>query len=301
LAQAQLSLICLWALQLLEVAAIGSTPFEAMQMLSKALVFLAAAAAPSHAAVVESPAGPRAALRPVDDSMVKPFAFNQKLIVCNAYPSHSPVALTRNGGEALASGKNALRFQECREFDAHLQKHDKLDLNLNAIEIHGTFEVGELPNSDAVLLLVLQKRDHSKLLSFQSFAFPTSAETQEAQLAVIDAYKGNHSSMAHLIVEDRITNNKANHAVSKRIEELNFNRVYTVDEGAYQASVSDQKTKRPLTLVKSQNFVVLRTGEEGNFPESLVVFPEVMQSGSPSLRCTALIMLMSALLAIFIS
>jgi len=291
-------LACFWVLQPLAVAVIERTPFEAMQMLSKTLVFLAVAAVPSRAAVSEPANSLRAALRPADDSMVKPFKFDQQLIVCNAYPSHSAVTLTKNGGEALASGKNALRFQECREFDSQLKAHDKLDLTLNAIEIHGTFEVGALPESDAVLLLVLQKRDHSKLLSFQSFAFPTGDDSKEAQLAVIDAYKGNHSSFAHLKVEDHITN-KENHAVSKRMEELNFNRVYTVEEGAYDASVSDQKAKKLLNLVKSKNFVVLRTGEEGNFPESLVVYPEVMQSGSSNSRLAALPMVLVACLAMF--
>jgi len=275
-------LIC----QLLPLAVIERAPFAAMQMFSKALVFLFAAT-PSLAAVSEPAKGFREALRPVGESMVKPIKFDQQLTVCNAYPSHSPVTLTRNGDEALASGRNALRFRECRQFDCRLQAHDKLDLTLNGIEIHGAFEVGDLPASDAVLLLVLQKRDHSKLLSFQSFAFPTSADTKEAQLAVVDAYKGNHSSMAHLRVEDHI-DSKEKHEVSKRVEELNFNHVYSVEEGAYDASVSDQKAKKLLNLVKSKNFIVLRTGEEGNFPESLVVYPEVMQSSSSTLCCAAL-------------
>jgi len=269
-------------------------------MLSKALVCLAVVAVPSFAAVTEPAKGLRSALHPADESMVKPFKFEQRFIACNAYPSHSPMTLTRNGNEALASGKNALRFRECREFDSPLQAHDKLDLTLSAIEIHGTFEVGALPSSDAVLLLVLQKRDHSKLLSFQSFAFPTGAETNEAQLAVIDAYKANHSSVAHLIVEDHITKKEETHAVSKRVEELNFNRVYTVEEGSYDASVSDQKVKKLVNLVKSQNFVVLRTGEEGNFPESLVVYPEVMQSGSPNVCSSALAISLLSFLAALI-
>jgi len=282
----------------LSLTVIGSNAFAAMQMLSKALVFLAVAAVPSFAAVPEPARGLRSALHPADESMVKPFKFDQQFIACNAYPSHSPMTLIRNGNEALASGKNSLRFRECREFDSRLQAHDKLDLTLSGIEIHGTFEVGALPASDAVLLLVLQKRDHSKLLSFQSFAFPTGAETNDAQLAVIDAYKANHTSYASLVVEDHIIN-KDNHAVSKRVEELNFNRVYTVEEGSYDAHVSDQKAKKSLNLVKSQNFVVMRTGEEGNFPESLVVFPKVMQSGSPNIRCTALTIALVSFLAAF--
>jgi len=269
-----------------------------MQIFSKASVFLAVAVTHNPAAASDRVKGHKPALRPADDSMVKPFKFDQQLIVCNAYPSHSPVTLTKNGADALASGKDALRFRECRHFDSQLQPHDKLDLMLSGIEIHGTFEVGTLPASDATLLLVLQKRDHSKLLSFQSFAFPAGAETEEAQLAVIDAYKGNHSSMAHLRVEDHITN-KESHVVSKRMEELNFNRVYSLDQGVYDASVSDQKAKKLINLVKNQSYVVLRTGEDGNFPESLVVYPEVMQSGSFNRRCAALTMVLVFCLAAF--
>mmetsp|Transcript_89185 Transcript_89185/g.177309 ORF Transcript_89185/g.177309 Transcript_89185/m.177309 type:complete len:274 (-) Transcript_89185:49-870(-) len=271
-----------------------------MQMFSKALVLLSLASTPSVAIVSEPAKGLRAALHPADDSMVKPIKFDQQFIVCNAYPSHSLVTLTRNGGEALASGQNALRFRECRRFDTPIQAHDKLDLTLSGIEIHGTFEVGALPASDAVLLLVLQRRDHSKLLSFQSFAFPTGAETKEAQLAVVDAYKGNHSSRAHLKVEDHV-NNKEAHEVSKRVEELNFNHVYSVEEGAYDASVSDQKAKKLLNLVKSQDYVVLRTGEDGNFPESLVVFPEVVHSDSTNLRRAALTIVFAAFFTAFMS
>jgi len=270
-----------------------------MQMFSKVLAFLTLAATPSHAIVSQPAKGPPfSSLHPADSSMVKPMQFDQKLIVCNAYPSHSLMTLTRNGGEAMASGQKALRYRECRRFDSQLQAHDKLDMMLSGMEIHGTFEVGALPASDAILLLVLQKRDHSKLLSFQSFAFPTGTETKEAQLAVIDAYKGNHSSMAHLRVEDHVANTEK-HEVSKRVEELNFNHVYSVEEGAYDASVSDLKAKTLLKLVKNQNYVVLRTGEEGNFPESLVVFPEVMQSGSSRLCGSALTILLATLLAAF--
>jgi len=242
----------------LAVTGIGSNAFATIQMLFKALVFLAVAV-PSFAVISDPTRGLQSASHPADERLVKAFKFDQQFIACNAYPSHSPMTLTRNGNEPLASGKNALRFRECREFNSRLQAHDKLDLTLSGIEIHGSFEVGALPASDAVLLLVLQKRDHSKLLSFQSFAFATGAEKKEAQLAVIDAYKANHSSFANLIVEDHITK-KENHAVSKRMEELNFNRVYTVEEGSYDAHVSNQQAKKLLNLVKSRNFCCSANG-----------------------------------------
>lgn len=219
-------------------------------------------------------------LRPMDDSMVKPFRFDQQLIVCNAYPSLSAMTITKNGREMLANESRPLHFRECRKVQSRVQPHDKLDLLLTDLEIHGTFEVGALPASDAVLLLVLQKRDKSRLVSFQSFAFPAGSDSRTAQLAVIDAYKGN-SSTAHLRMEDHLTG-KEEHAVSKRVEQLTFNRVYSVEEGDYDASVTDQKARKLLKLTKHQNYVILRTGEEGRFPESLVLYPPApLQGGAP--------------------
>jgi len=245
-----------------------------MQLI-KVLVALAAPVTVCAVAVSDQTNKLRAAPpQPAVGSMVTSFHFDQQLIVCNAYPSTSVMTLTRNSQEPLADTKRPLRFRECRKFDTQLKAHDKLDLALLGLEIHGTFEVGSLPASDAVLLLVLQRRDRSHLVSFQSFAFPTVTESNEAQVAVIDAFKGNKSLAAHLRMEDHLMSGQEK-TVTKRVEELNFDRVYTVEEGIYDASVTGRKANKVLNLAKQQNFVVLRTGEEGHFPESLVLFPEV--------------------------
>lgn len=231
-----------------------------------------------------------------DEGMIKPFRFNQKILVCNAYPSKSPMLVEKNRAEALADKEHAISFKECRYLKGRLQAQDRLDLMLRDIEVKGTFEVGELPSTDAVLLLVLEKRPGSPMISFQSFAFPSSSEGNDAQLAVIDTYRGN-SSAPHLKMEDHITGKEAQ-TVSKRIEQLNFNHVYAVEEGTYDAFVNDKldealakSTKKVLKLAKSQNYVVLRTGEQDHFAESLVVFPENMQSGSQPLCVAWLVML----------
>merc|ERR1719161_2897583 len=110
---------------------------------------------------------------------------------------------------------------------------DKLDFVLAETGIEGTFEVGDLPQTDSVLLLVLQKRDEkSPLMAFQSFAFPSNSGSQEAHVAVIDATAG--TSKAHLQIADRPKQGDV-----KRAEELSFNRVYALEQGAYDVSVLD--------------------------------------------------------------
>merc|ERR1719329_1159642 len=120
-----------------------------------------------------------------------------------------------------------LGFDECAYAPADVLPKDKIDFTLEESGIQGTFEVGDLPDSDAVLLLVLQRRDEkSPLIAFQSFAFPMNTGDGEAHLAVIDASVG--LGKTHLKVQDL-------HAVSKKdaqSEELGFNRIYSLDPGS---------------------------------------------------------------------
>jgi len=237
------------------------------------------------------------ALRPAGEGVVRPFRFDQRLIVCNAYPSQSPMTVKKNGQEMIAAESQPLQFNECRYIKSRVQPHDKLDVVLRDMEIHGTFEVGALPASDAVLLLVLEKRATSPLVNFQSFAFPATTDKKDAQLAVIDAFRSN-SSLGHLKMEDHTTG-KEEKTVSKRVEQLNFNRVYSIEEGTYDASVAGQSDKKLLNLAKNQNYVVIRTGEEGHFPESLVLFPELPSSSWPCARAwLALALAAAAMLAV---
>jgi len=209
--------------------------------------------------------------------VLKQLRFDQKLLICNAYPSNSSMMVRKNDQEDLVESKQGISFRECRYVASQLQPHDRLDLEVKDQEIHGTFEVGELPTSDAVLLLVLERHVGSSLVSFQSFAFPTSHDTKEAQLAVIDAFRlpgsGSADTKARLKMEDHIKA-KEKQTVSRRVEQLNFNRVYGIEEGTYDASVGET-ARRVLKLERNQNYVVLRTGDPGfGEAESLVVFPD---------------------------
>jgi len=232
---------------------------------------------------------PAATLKaPIDKDVVQPLRFQQELLVCNAYPSDMQMTLKQNGQAMLSREQNGLSFRDCKQVSTNIKQKDKLDFVLEGAGVEGTFEVGELPNSDATLLLVVERRDaRTPLVAFQSFAFPKRAEGKDAQLAVIDTYKGN-SSMPHLRMEDHIAG-KEQRTVSKRVEQLNFNRIYAIEEGTYDASISDHVQaakggdmamleervtgKRMLHMTKSRNYIVMRTGDDRHFPQSLVIFP----------------------------
>lgn len=236
-------------------------------------------------------------LRAWDDGVIVPLKFKQQLLVCNAYPSDSPVLVRKNGHESIASADTALAFQECRYMPTYVQKRDRLEFGLRDREVTGTFEVGALPSADALLLLVLEKQPDSPKVSFQSFAFPSSANAKDAQLAVINTFTGNSSS-PYLKMEDHIAD-KEQQTVAKRVEKLNFNRVYTVEEGGYDVAVTDvhregvseqnlndleKSTRRNIKLTHNSNYVILRTGG-GGYKESLVVFPDnPIPSGSARLQ-----------------
>lgn len=235
---------------------------------------------------------------------------NQELLLCNAYPSKHAVEVQKNSKDVIVSKEHAVPFRQCRYVQGRVQQHDKLEFSLAGSGVKGTFEVGQLPASDAVLLLVLEKRDAgSALVSFQSFAFPTSSsKNTNAQLAVIDAFRGN-ASAPRLKMEDHIMD-KEEQTVSKRVELLSFNRVYSVEEGDYDASVADHSqeptaeslleriTRKTLKLAKSKNYVVLRTGDDNGFDQDITVFPELQSAArrfSASLGAVLLSLALAAL------
>jgi len=225
-------------------------------------------------------------LRTPAGGLIRKMQFNQSLLICNAYPSKSSVVVRKNAATLLADSSHALAFKQCHYVSERVQPGDKLDFAVQGSGVSGAFEVGDLPKTDAVLLLVLERRDgDTPLVTFSSLAFPQRSGGDEAQLAVIDAFRGN-PSVPHLKMEDHITGAEKQ-TVSKRVEQLAFNRVYAIEQGLYDASVADHErepaaqatlerlTTKNLKLEKGQNYVVLRTGDDST-GESLTVFPELM-------------------------
>jgi len=205
--------------------------------------------------------------------VVKALHFDRRFLVCNAYPSESPTKVSKNGVAFV--GKSSLGFQECEYLSEKILPKDKVDFEIESAGIKGTFEVSELPDADAVLLLVVQKRDaHSALMAFQSFAFPMNGNKDEAHIAVIDA--STNLPREHLKIVDSPKDSKK--AASQ--EELMFNRIYALDSGVYKVSMDGIKTEI-LELDSKQDYVLLRTGESPE-QQALVAFPhsDIPHSGA---------------------
>merc|ERR1712224_351348 len=101
-------------------------------------------------------------------------------------------------------------------------------------------------------LLVVQRRDDpnlsnaSDLLAFQSFAFPATAGTDQAQVAFINAVAGDDEDRLEMSDDVNseeadmkkswisfLLNTKKVDKKSSRAEQVMFNRVYSIDAGKY--------------------------------------------------------------------
>lgn len=217
---------------------------------------------------------------------VKSLEFKRRLRVCNAYPYPTALDVYR-GSEHLT--EEAMSYKTCRDFDITLSPGDKLVFkvgNANA----GTFSVSDLPNNDSVLLLVIYRHDTlSTAVSFESHVY---ANLLNAQVAVVDTYKG--TATGTLKLED--------HADSKtsRSEELRFDSVVAVNPGKYEAIlVSADGTvvaKDTFVALNRESYILMRSGVEAqegsSYPQELVVYPRSDESllGSASLRAVGLVL-----------
>jgi hypothetical protein len=243
----------------------------------------------AHCAAIQ-PRSPPSAL-PADapeSSVVKAIDFDRRLVVCNAYPSSSPMLVQVNGDEATEG--RSIDFGECRSVDSRVQSGDRLDLVLRDEGLHSTFEIDTIPPSDAELVLVPHKRKESPMIRFQSLAMPIRADGKDAQLALVDTFAGN-SSRPSLRMEDHIVQTyiikdgkkfEEPQTKTKRAEDLSFDRVYSVEAGLYDAAMDDTPAK-PVNLLQDQNYIMIRAGGgASNFPESLMVFPDTPMPPPPA-------------------
>merc|ERR1719310_822309 len=241
-------------------------------------------------------------LRP-EQPVVQPMKFHQRLLICNAYAHAQPMTVNKNDKDMLSG--EGVKYRDCQYLDAQVKPKDRLNFKVKDFEVGGSFVVGNLPTADAVLLLVLEKRPGTSMVDFQSFAFPTGNEdSKESQVAVIDAVR-NKDAPPHLRMEDHVVG-KDGAAATRRVEQLNFNRVYAVEEGSYDASVeapmsannTDSVTSTTDTMMhtiqlsKNENYVIMRAGDEefGDTP-SLVVFPQMNAKSSGARSALSLLAL----------
>merc|ERR1719310_1658446 len=159
-------------------------------------------------------------------------------------------------------------YKTCRDMLTPLKAGDKLEFKVGDASA-GTFSVNEMPNNDAVLLLVIHRHDTlSSAVSFESHVF---ANLLNAQVAIIDTFKGKAKSTPRIMdAEGR--------GGKSRSEELRYNSVVAVNPGTYEVALDGEaKAKSELVALERESYVVLRTGVEAqqgtSYPQSLVVFP----------------------------
>jgi len=212
----------------------------------------------------------RGALRAKAEGFVKAFEFKRKLRVCNAYPYTAPLDVFRGKNERLTRD-DPLPYKTCRDMLTPLKPGDKLEFKVGDASA-GTFSVNDLPNNDAILLLVIHRHDTlSSAVSFESHIF---ANLLNAQVAIIDTFKGKAKGTPRIM--DAEGNSR-----SPRSEELRYNSVVAVNPGTYEVALQGEdgetKAKSELVALERESYVVLRTGVEAaqgeSYDQSLVVFP----------------------------
>merc|ERR1719191_1188504 len=209
----------------------------------------------------------RKGFRSASQGLVKMLEFKHRLRVCNAYPYAAPLELYQGRNKLTSS---PMPYKKCEDFPAPLKAGDKLEFRVGDANA-GTFSVSDLPNNDAVLLLLIHRHDTlSTAVSFESHVF---ANLLNAQVAVLDTYKG--SEKATMKIKD------AGSAKNSRSEDLRYDSVVAVNPGEYEVALvgSDgaTKSKTPLVALNRESYVVMRTGVESqqgqSYPQEVVVFP----------------------------
>jgi len=231
--------------------------------------------------------------RNVGASFVRSLQFSLKLRVCNAYPYGSSLDVY-NGKEKL--NQSPMPYKSCAEFQPQIKAGDKIDFKVGDASA-GTFSISDLPNNDAVLLLAIYRHDTlSTAVSFESHVF---SNLVNAQIAVVDLYKGAAKATA------RIQDLK--NAKTARSEELRYDSVVAVNQGIYevilQGADGETKTKKELVALNRESYVIMRCGVEAQqgpaYPQELIVFPmsdkSVLTGAARSQKVSLAAMLASAL------
>jgi len=223
---------------------------------------------------------------------VKALEFKHKLRACNAYPYAAALDIYR-GKSTRLTGDSPMPYKTCRDFMAPLKPGDKLEFKVGDASA-GTFSVSDLPNNDAVLLLVIHRHDAlSTAVSFESHVF---ASLLNAQIAVIDTFKGSARATP------RIMDAESDHK-NTRSEELRYDSVVAVNPGVYKVALNgadgETKAKSQLVALNHESYVILRVGVEAqqgtSYPQELVVYPNSdarLLHGAACIGCPTLNVLM---------
>jgi hypothetical protein len=227
------------------------------------------------------------------DGFVKALEFKHRLRVCNAYPFDAALDVFRAKDKLT---DQPMSYKTCKDFLAPMKAGDKLEFKIGDASA-GTFAVSDLPNNDAVLLLIIHRHDTvSTAVSFESHVF---ANLLNAQIAVIDTYKGSMKASPRIKDHEDATS-------SARSEELRYSSIVAVNPGIYEVELDGQdgevKGKQELVALNRESYIVLRTGVESktgpSFPQELVIYPN---SDPASLRSNAAPQNLMAALAVLVA
>jgi len=203
---------------------------------------------------------------------IRSLDFSHRLRVCNAYP-HAE-GLDVYVGKQIVSSK-PLVYKACSEFQPSLKAGDVIDFKTKETEF-AAFTVSALPENDAVLLLTLFRQSVSTMaVEFESHVF---ANLQNAQVAVVNAYRGNSVATAH--IED-MKDESAPPGRTTRAEDLRYDTVMAVTPGRYKVSLlaagGVAKGSAELVALNGESYAVVRCGIEAtmgtSYPQELLVYP----------------------------
>jgi len=251
----------------------------AMKLAARARgVALALACAASLAAGVHSSTSMH--MKRISRSFVRSLSFKYTIRVCNAYPFSSAIdAYMESSGEKL--NDEPMVYKTCKDFTPRVTRGDRVDFKIGDISV-GTFTISDLPNNDAVLLMVVYRRgSDSNAVAFESHVYSNVAS---AQVAVLDVYKG-RGHKSELRVTRAATSKDADKdfpADVPQSELLQYESVVALDSGVYNLALvgakdSNAAAEKELVTLPNTDYVIIRCGvnaEDGpDYPQDLIVFP----------------------------
>jgi len=222
-------------------------------------------------------------LRGQADNFIDGVAFKHHLRVCNAYPDKAAVEIYRGSSEKLTEDA-PMPYGTCRDFVAPLMSGDKLEFKVGDV-VSGAFAVSDLPQNDALLMLVVSRHDNlSTAVAFESHVFANVDDN--AEVVIMDAYKG--PKEASLNIKDAGKNGKA-----ARSEELRYDSVVAIAPGQYEVDLMGSDgtatAKRNFKAVKNENYVFLRIGIAS---QELLIYPNSFQSAAAFAKASLALMLL---------
>mmetsp|Transcript_73873 Transcript_73873/g.175842 ORF Transcript_73873/g.175842 Transcript_73873/m.175842 type:complete len:278 (+) Transcript_73873:75-908(+) len=212
---------------------------------------------------------------------IEPGPTQHLLSICNAFAFSKSLDITFLRTQQSLTGSGPLSYKQCREWSLPLEEGDQLDFKADSISV-GTFHVTGLPKSASKLLLITRRRNpHAMALAFQSHTY---ADSNNAQIAVVDAFSG-FSDGSHMEIEDSAMSalqTKDGEHKQRRTESLKYNSVTLLSPGHYDVVLFDADGRNvstaPLNVAGQGKYVAVRVGADGGeensqFPMELVVFP----------------------------